>query len=94
MTSYSKSRIQVPPDVLVSDVGGESVFLNLKTESYFGLDDVGTRMWKQLTENETVESAYQALLIEYDIDEAQLSNDLDALVQKLVDNGLVEVVVE
>ena len=94
MTSYSKSRIQVPPDVLVSDVGGESVFLNLKTESYFGLDDVGTRMWKQLTENETVESAYQALLIEYDIDEAQLSNDLDALIQKLVDNGLVEVVVE
>ena len=94
MTSYSKSRIQVPPDVLVSDVGGESVFLNLKTESYFGLDDVGTRMWKLLTENETVESAYQALLIEYDIDEAQLSSDLDALVQKLVDNGLVEVVVE
>jgi len=94
MTSYSKSRIQVPPDVLVSDIGGESVFLNLKTESYFGLDDVGTRMWKLLTENDTVESAYQALLIEYDIDEAQLSNDLDALVQKLVDNGLVEVVVE
>jgi len=94
MTSYSKSRIRVPPDVLVSDVGGESVFLNLKTESYFGLDDVGTRMWKQLTENETVESAYQALLTEYDIDEAQLTNDLDELVQKLVDNGLVEVVIE
>jgi hypothetical protein len=33
-------------------------------------------------------------LTEYDIDEAQLSNDLDELVQKLVDNGLVEVVVE
>lgn len=94
MTSYTKSRIRVPPDVLVSDVGGESVFLNLKTESYFGLDDVGTRMWKLLTENGTVESAYQALLTEYDIDEAQLSNDLDELVQKLVDNGLVEVVVE
>jgi hypothetical protein len=94
MTSYSKSRIRVPPDVLVSDVGGESVFLNLKTESYFGLDDVGTRMWKVLTENGTVESAYQELLTEYDIDEAQLSNDLNELVQKLVDNGLVEVVVE
>jgi hypothetical protein len=78
----------------VSDVGGESVFLNLKTESYFGLDDVGTRMWKVLTENGTVESAYQELLTEYDIDEAQLSNDLNELVQKLVDNGLVEVVVE
>jgi|KBSSwiStaDraftv2_1062776.scaffolds.fasta_scaffold21565_3 hypothetical protein len=94
MTGYTKSRIRVPPDVLVSDVGGESVFLNLKTESYFGLDDVGTRMWKLLTEGGTVESAYQALLTEYDIDEAQLSNDLDELVQKLVDNGLVEVVVE
>ena len=94
MTGYTKSRIRVPPDVLVSDVGGESVFLNLKTASYFGLDDVGTRMWKLLTEGGTVESAYQALLTEYDIDEAQLSNDLDELVQKLVDNGLVEVVVE
>jgi hypothetical protein len=94
MAINSKSRITVPSDVLVSDIGGESVFLNLKTGIYFGLDDVGTRMWKVLTESGSIDVAHQALLAEYDIDEPQLSQDLNDLVQRLVENGLVEVVVE
>ncbi|MFY9554947.1 MAG: PqqD family protein [Blastocatellia bacterium] len=89
-----QSRVLVPSDVLVSEVGGESVFLNLKSERYFGLDEVGTRMWKLLTEHQSIQAAYDAMLAEYDVDEARLRSDLDELVQKLVDHGLVEVGVE
>ena len=87
-------RVSVPSGVLVSEVGLESVFLNLKSESYFGLDEIGTRMWKLLTESSSIQVAYDTLLQEFDIDEAQLQSDLDELIQKLVANGLIEIVRE
>ena len=90
MTVPFDSRLSVPSGVLVSEVGLESVFLNLRSESYFGLDEVGTRMWKLLTESDTVQQAFDQLLIEFNIDEAQLRLDLDELIQKLIANGLVE----
>jgi len=35
-------RVAVPSHVLVRFLDGESVFLNLETERYFGLDETGT----------------------------------------------------
>ncbi len=32
-------------EVLQQEVGGEAVLLDLASESYFGLDPVGTRIW-------------------------------------------------
>jgi hypothetical protein len=86
------SRISIPSGVLVSEVGLESVFLNLKSESYFGLDEIGTRMWNLLTRSPSIQAAYDTLLQEYDIDEAQLHSDLDELIQMLLANGLVEII--
>jgi hypothetical protein len=49
MSIAFESRVNMPSDVLVSEQDSESVLLNLKTETYFGLDEVGTRMWGALT---------------------------------------------
>ena len=48
-------------------------------------------MWKLLTESDTVQQAFDQLLTEFNIDEAQLRLDLDELIQKLIANGLVEI---
>lgn len=91
MTIPFECRITVPQGVLVSEVGLESVFLNLKSSNYFGLDEIGTRMWKVLTTSETIQMAYNALLNEFETSEAQLQSDLDELIQKLSANGLIEI---
>jgi hypothetical protein len=85
------TKLAVPADVLVRDLQGESVLLNLKSENYFGLDEVGTRMWTVLTASPSIRAAYEALLEEYDVTPEKLREDLDDLVQKLVDKGLLEV---
>jgi Coenzyme PQQ synthesis protein D (PqqD) len=85
------SRVSVPSDVLISEVRGESVLLNLKNERYFGLDDVGTRIWKALIASDSIQAAYEILLAEYDVDANRLRQDLDDLIQKLIEQGLVEV---
>jgi hypothetical protein len=84
-------RAIVPPDVLIQELQGESVLLNLKSGRYFGLDEVGTRMWAAVTAAESLEAACDVLLGEYDVDADRLHADLRALVEKLVENGLVEV---
>jgi hypothetical protein len=84
------SKVCAKPDVLVSCVEGESVLLNLASESYFGLDEIGTRMWSVLTASSSIESAYRALLNEYEVGGEQLRKDLGGFVQTLLDHGLVE----
>jgi hypothetical protein len=84
-------KLVVTEDTLINVIEGESVLLNLKSESYFGLDPVGTRMWTLLTTSDSIQSAYEALLDEYDVGADELRRDMRDLIEKLIANGLVEV---
>ena len=79
----------VPDDVLISNLQDESVILNLDSERYYGLDDVGTRFLSVVTTSESIESAYARLRGEYDVDPDILRNDLLALIENLIDRGLL-----
>lgn len=85
------NRLRAAEHVLFRELDGESVLLNLQTESYYGLDDVGTRMWALLTTNETIQSSYERLADEFEVSESQLRNDLRALIEELIEHGLVEI---
>ena len=84
-------RVQIPDDVLISNLQDESVILNLDSERYFGLDDVGTRILSVLTTSESIEAAYQKLLREYAVDSEMLRADLLSLIENLVEKGVVQV---
>jgi len=84
-------RVKVPEGVLISNLQDESVILNLDSERYFGLDDVGTRILTVLTKADSIQDAYESLLAEYDVDRAVLRQDLLALIESLLQQGLVQV---
>jgi hypothetical protein len=84
-------RANVPSHVLVRFLDRESVFLNLDTERYFGLDETGTRMWQLVTASPNIDTAFQDLLAEFDVEPELLRMNLTELVSRLVDNGLIEV---
>ena len=84
-------RVSVPADVLIQELQGESVLLNVGTGRYFGLDEVGTRMWAALTTTPSLSAACETLLAEYDVERGRLERDLRSLVEKLVEQGLVEI---
>jgi hypothetical protein len=84
-------RVRVPDDVLISRLQEESVILNLDSERYYGLDDVGTRFLSVLTTANSIDAAYQSLAEEYDIDREVLRQDLVALIQNLLQQGIIEV---
>ena len=84
------SKIRVPEDVLFHEVGGEAVILNLESGKYFGLDEVGTRMWVLLSEHGAVEPVLRVLLEEYDVEEERLRADLLKLIDDLASHGLLK----
>ena len=88
---HMEAMVSVPDGVLIRELEGESVLLNLNSESYFGLDDVGTRMWAALATARTLQGAFEILLAEYDVDPAQLRADLGTFVEKLSELGLLRV---
>lgn len=67
------------------------MILNLDSERYFGLDNVGTRILSVLTNSDSIEAAYESLAREYDVDRQVLREDLIALVENLLQQGLVTI---
>ena len=84
-----QQRVKIAPDVMVRAFNNEAILLNLKTETYFELDDIGVSMWQHLTDSRTIQAAYEALLDEYEVEPARLKADMIDLLNKLLDNGLI-----
>lgn len=84
-----QSKFSVPSDVLFRELIGEAVLLNLADGKYYGLDEVGTRMWELLLESGRLDQTYQTLLQEYAVSPEQLEKDLLHLVEELVSRGLL-----
>ena len=84
-------RISAAPDVLTQEVEGELVLLDLAGERYWALDDIGARCWQLLVLHGEREAVLTALLAEFEIDEATLRSDVDALIEQLGSAGLIVV---
>ena len=91
MSISFSDRVKIPDDVLISKLQEESVILNLDSERYFGLDDVGTRILSALTTSDSIEAAYQRLVEEYDVDGQALRLDLLQLVENLLTHGILQI---
>jgi hypothetical protein len=83
------SNVTISPEVLFQEVGGEAVLLDLASETYFGLDDVGTRIWQLLQEHGELMAIRDRMLEEYDVEAARLEEDLLNHIEQLAEAGLV-----
>ena len=82
-------RVFVKPNVIFRALGPESVILNLDSGVYFGLDEIGTRIW-QLLEQQDVRGVCDALRADYDVTPERVEADVMALIDRLAAKGLVE----
>ena len=90
--SLAISTTVVPsPDVLVQELDGEAVLLNLASERYFGLDDVGTRIWQHLSTDGRLDRVCERMQAEFDVDAETLRADVLRLVEELIAVGIVTV---
>ena len=65
--------------------------LDLQSEIYFGLDEVGTRIWQLLKEHNDLQKVFDTMLEEYDIDAKQLKIDINERLERLLEEALIAV---
>jgi hypothetical protein len=82
-------KITISEQALSQEVNGETVILDLKSESYFGLDEVGTRIWQLLQEHGDVKKTFDTMLEEFDVDADTLASDMKNLIDDLTEKGLI-----
>ena len=84
-------KVTFAETVFAQEVDGEMVLLDMESENYFGLDEVGTAIWQAMQEKETLKEVLDVLLEQYEVEEEMLEHDLSDFVGKLVESGLVKV---
>lgn len=84
-------KVRVSENVLWRKVADEVLISNSATESIFGLDGAGSRMWQLLAENGSVDDVVAALAAEFDASSASIAADVAALIENLRSRGLLEI---
>jgi len=78
-------------DVLAADFSPEVVLLNLQDGVYYGLEDVGSRVWTLLQSPVAIRTILDTIAAEFDVDAARCERDVRAFLEQLVDRGLAQV---
>lgn len=89
MSDSESRQVIKAPDVLLQDLEGEAVLLNLRNGQYYGMDENSYHMYKTLTSAPSVAAAYESLSQQYEVEAGQLRADLDAFLAHLLENGLL-----
>lgn len=83
------TQVRIPPHIMTRRVGEDVVVLDLQSGIYFGLDEIGVRVWGLLEKGETVSAAIAAIAEAYDVAQETVRADVCELVQELLDRGLL-----
>ena len=96
MTSYSNplTVYQASSVHLYSEIGSESVILDLQSGTYYGLNETGNQIWQWLQKPKTFSELYKLVLDEYDVPLEEAIRDIQNLLQEMVNTGLIEIVNE
>ena len=80
---------EIPEQVRFREIDGEAILLNLDSGVYFGLDEVGTRVWNLISEKHTLGDIQGKMIQEFDVSQSRLSKDLNLLIRELLSRGLL-----
>ena len=75
--------------VLTAEVDGEIVMMSIEQGRYFGLDDIGSDIWKRIEQPCSFAALVEALAADYDADRATIEADVTALLTQMVEQDVV-----
>ena len=77
------------PSVLAAEVEGEIVMMSIERGHYFGLDDIGSDIWKRLELPCSFSALIDGLAADYDADRATIAADVRELLDRMLADDVV-----
>jgi len=79
-------------DVISTDVAGDLVLLHTQNWNYFEFDKIAASIWKLLDAPRSLPALVEALVAEFEVDEAVCLSDTKAFLDDMIAQGLVTIV--
>lgn len=86
------STVRASADQISAELESDTAVLHFASGTYFGLDEVGGFIWKQLQAPVRVTTVRDAVVSEFDVAEATAESDLLAFLGDLQARGLLDIV--
>ncbi len=80
----------IAEDVVWTDLGDEAVLLKLDRGIYFGLDQIGARIWALMADGRSREEIPDIVATEYEVSFERVDHDLEELIGELSREGLIK----
>ena len=84
MSEAVTGPLEIGDSILYQKVGEEIVLLNIASQEYFGLDNVGSDVWQLLMEHRDVAAVAKRLAALYSVDEQTVRSDIEPMISDLV----------
>jgi hypothetical protein len=80
------------PSVVAAEVDGEIVMMSIERACYFGLDDIGSDIWKRIEPPCSFATLVEGLVADYEADRATIMFDVQNLLGHMVEHGIVRLI--
>lgn len=77
-------------DITWREIDGDLVILDLRTSTYLTTNASGALLMRELTEERSNEDLVDALMREFDLEQARAQSDVDSFLEALRGGGLLE----
>lgn len=78
------------PELIAADMDGQTVMMSIAHGEYFGLDGIGSQIWKWLAQPVSIDQLVSTICTEYAVDEVTCRTDLEQFISELMAKGLVQ----
>jgi Coenzyme PQQ synthesis protein D (PqqD) len=89
-TKLDQTILRPSPDVQGTSMEGETVLLDLSIGRYYTLNRIGSVIWEHCTNDKTLSDIHAVLCNRFDVAPERALDDLVALVNQLVQEGLLQ----
>jgi Coenzyme PQQ synthesis protein D (PqqD) len=83
------TMISRSPSVVTTEVDGEIVMMSIEKGRYFGLDDIGSDIWKRIEPPCSLATLVDGLAAAYEADRATIAADVQSLLGRMVEQDVV-----
>ena len=93
-TLTPKDRVRRVADVMDAEIDDQTVMMDIEQGSYFGLNQMGTRIWALLAEPMGIGDLCDQLTEQFDVPSEQCERQVIDFLGSLLDRGLLQVVTD
>ena len=85
-----KDIIQRRQSLVIQEIDGDVVILNLDSGEYYGLAEVGVEIWKRIEQPQNVQSLIDSLIADFEGDAEVIQADVLEFLNNMQEEGIIE----